>query len=143
MNARRGPVLTTAATPEVRTLCAIRINVERFSVPGDAFRLDLELFGIAVAVPVNGNLRADGDRAFLESRLAGARRWGKGEVPYLAFVVLDLHCRVWPGKANTGCNRTRHFEFLILVSCPSVMGENGNCKKSESKDTRTCNEKNS
>src|SRR5215510_2247490 len=143
MNARRGPALTTAATPEGRTLCPIRINVECFAVPGDALGLDLEFLRIAVAVPVDGNRGADGNRAFLESCFAGACRWGKCEVPYLAFVVFDLHCRVRSGKANAGCHRTRHFEFLILIAGPSVMGENGNCKNDESKDTRTCNEQKS
>src|SRR5262249_53899406 len=109
----------TAATPEVRTLFAIRINVKRFAVPVDALRLHLKFLGILIAMAVNGNLRTDRNDPFLEPGFAGSRRRRQSEIPYLAFVVFDFHRRMRPGKAYTGGHGPGQFEFFILISAPS------------------------
>src|SRR5262249_22091582 len=83
----------------------------------------LELLRVEVALTGDRDLGAHGNRAFLEACGLRARRRREGEIPHLAFLVLDLHRRVGALEAYGLRDRALQREVLGALSGPAVVGE--------------------
>src|SRR6187200_1685966 len=110
----------TACEPVDAALLAIGIDVERLPVPRHALGLDLEFLRVLVAVPVNGDLRADRDHSLLEAGVRGACAGREREVPDLSF-GFDFHRGVWPREAHAALDGAGQFEFFFTVAAPPVV----------------------
>src|SRR5688572_27162778 len=102
-------------------LLAVGIDVEGLAVPGHPLRLDLVAVRVAVAVAMDGDLRAHRDDPFLEPRVFGSRARRQRDVPHLAVLGSHFHCRVRTGQADAALYFAHQLEFLFAVPAPSVM----------------------
>src|SRR5580704_14202580 len=84
---------------------------------------------------VDRNRRSNWNDPFLQTCPLGAGRRGQREIPELA-IRAYFHRRMRSGQADPGLDRAREFEFLILVSSPTVMGRCRKSRKRKSENTK-------